>query len=65
MQLQREIAQLDLMLKGYESENLKLMNAKKTLDAQVKDLNLQLKREQDAFKEHKMKTIANSGSVLI
>ena len=53
------------MLKGYESENQKLMTARKTLDAQVKDLSSQLKREQDSLKEHKMKAMANGGNVLI
>lgn len=41
------------------------MTARKTLDAQVKDLSSQLKREQDSLKEHKMKAMANGGNVLI
>lgn len=59
------MAQLDMMLKGYESENQKLMTSRKTMEAQVKDLSHQLKREQEAFKEHKMKAIANGGNVLV
>jgi hypothetical protein len=38
MQLQRELLQLDLMLKSYESENQKLMTAKKAQDVEIKDL---------------------------
>lgn len=65
VQLQREILQLDLMLKGYEGENQKLMNSRRTLDDQIKDLSQKLKREQDQVKELKMKAMANGGSVLV
>lgn len=42
VQLQREMLQLDLMLKGYEGENQKLMNARRSLDDQIKDLSQKL-----------------------
>ena len=42
LQLQREINQLDLMLKGYENENQKLMKKDRSLNEEVKDLNAKL-----------------------
>ena len=38
LQLQREINQLDLMLKGYETENQKLMRRNRTVEDQLKGL---------------------------
>lgn len=41
LQLQREINQLDLMLKGYETENQKLMRRNRTVEDQLKGLDAQ------------------------
>jgi len=41
LQLQREINQLDLMLKGYETENQKLMKRNRIVEEQLKDLDVQ------------------------
>ena len=44
LQLQREINQLDLILKGYENENQKLMKKDRSLNEEVKELNAKLQQ---------------------
>ena len=65
MQLQREIQQLDLMLKGYEEENLKLMKKQKEHDSVVKDLTLRLASESKLVKEYKLKALKEKNGVFV
>ena len=53
------------MIKGYETENQKLMKQHKEYTEQIKDLNLQLQREQTQVKEYQLKAVKEKKGVYV
>ena len=65
LQLQREISQLDLMLKGYENENQKLMKRNRTVEDELKHLEASRQQEQVELKGYKLKALKEKSGVYV
>jgi len=53
------------MLKGYETENQKLMKRNRTVEEQLKDLDAKRQGEQVELKEYKLKALKEKSGVYV
>lgn len=65
MQLQREILQLDLIVKGYMDENQKSMRKQRSLEEQVKAQAETLKANDKQLKEFQLKALKERKGIFV
>ena len=65
MQLQREIVQLDLIVKGYMDENQKSMRKQRTLEDQLKSQAETLKQNDKQLKEYQLKALKEQKGIFV
>lgn len=65
VQLQRELQQLDLIVKGYMDENAKSMKKQRTLEERVKDLSKKLEVNENLVKEFQLKALKEREGVFV
>jgi len=65
MQLQRELQQLDLIVKGYMDENQKAMKKMRDLEEQLKASRLQNQNNEKELKEFKLKALKESKGLFV
>ena len=63
--LQKEMAQLDMIIKGYEEENRKLMKNSRQQEQTVKELNEKLTSAEREIKDYRLKAIKEKNGVFI
>jgi len=64
-QLQREVQQLDSILKGYQEENVKAMDRQRDLDHQIKELTAKREADQRQLKEYQLKALKKKSGVYV